>query len=204
MSTVSNPAPTDPSAAAIICRIVGLTCVAGFISDMLTLAFPIGPTVDWRVNFLQQVGDRSIILLFGVALVLYGFWASRELRKSISYAVLGVGVLFLLCCILVIRDSAVLRSEAVQRIDLQATELQTRVEEQAQIESEVAARRIDAEAAELKQNAKSSLTKAGIRSTSNFVIVGIGLVGLGRLGINSQRSPQSRASGKSGRKWLRQ
>ncbi|MGF1536591.1 MAG: hypothetical protein ACFB4J_08940 [Elainellaceae cyanobacterium] len=204
MSTASTPAPTGASSSAVICRIVGLTCIAGFISDTITLALPVGPTVDWRVNFLQQVGDRSIIFLFGVALVLYGVWASRELRKSLSYAVLGIGVLFLLCCILVVRDSIVLKSEAMQRIELQATELQTRVEAQEQIDPRVAVRRIDAEAAALKQNARSTLTKAGIRSTGNFVIVGVGLVSLGRLGINSQRSPQSKAPGRPGRKWLRQ
>ncbi|WP_194023249.1 hypothetical protein [Nodosilinea sp. LEGE 07298] len=42
---------------------------------------------------------------------------------------------------------------------------------------------IDAQAETLRRNANPSLTKASFTSNSNLVIMGIGLLGLGRMGI---------------------
>jgi len=185
-----------------IARIVGFTCFCGFIVDIIALTFPIGEGAAWRVGLLQQMGDRSIVLLFGLALILLSFWDNKQLRKPFSYAALGVGVLFLLFCILIIRDSLVLQSLAADRIGQQASELQTQVE-QNQTNSEItenaspedfdeALRLIDSRARSMKQNAKTSITRVGITSVGNFIVVGIGLLSLGRVGIGSGGSASFR------------
>ena len=176
-----------------IARIVGFTCLFGFLADMIALALPIGAGAAWRASLLQQMGDRSIVLLIGLALLIYGFWENSGLRKPLSYAALGVGVVFLLSSILVIRDGLALQSQAIETIGQRVGELQFQVE-QSRSNPEIIAnatpedfaqalQAIDAQAAALTQNAKTSLTKASMVSVSNLVVIGIGLLSLGRVGI---------------------
>jgi hypothetical protein len=187
-----------------IARIVGFTCLFGFLADMVALTFPLGAGAAWRVGLLQQMGDRSIVLLFGLALIIFSFWDSPQLRKPFSYVSLGVGVLFLLTCILVIRDSLTLQSLAVDRISQEAQQLQTQVEE-SKTNPEITANAtpedfaqalaaIESQANTLTQNAKTTLTKTSLASTSNFVVMGIGLLGLGRVGIGGVGGAAPRGS----------
>jgi hypothetical protein len=160
---------------------------------MVALALPLGSGAAWRASLLQQMGDRSIVLLIGLALLIYGFWENSRLRKPFSYAALAVGVAFLLSSILVIHDGLVLQTQTIDRIGQEATQLQTQVE-QSRTNPEITAnatpddfaqalQAIDRQAETLKQNAKTSLTKASLSSVSNLVVMGIGLLGLGRVGI---------------------
>ncbi len=174
-----------------IARIVGFTCLFGFLADMVALALPLGAGAAWRASLLQQMGDRSIVLLIGLALLIYGFWENSRLRKPFSYAALAVGIAFLLSSILVIRDGLTLQTQTVERIGQEATQLQTQVE-QSRTNPDITAtpdefaqalQAIDAQAETMKQTAKTSLTKASISSVSNLVVMGIGLLGLGRVGI---------------------
>ncbi len=192
MVSIPTQTPTGLGGQAIA-RIVGFTCLFGFLADMVALTFPFGAGAAWRASLLQQMGDRSIVLLIGLALLIYGFWENTRLRKPFAYAALAVGVAFLLSSILVIRDGLVLQSQAIDTIGQQATELQTQVE-QGRTNPEITAnatpedfaqalQAIDTQAETLKQNAKTNLTKASIASTSNLVVMGIGLLGLGRVGI---------------------
>lgn len=139
------------------------------------------------------MGDRSIVLIIGLALLICGFLENSRLRKPFSYAALAVGVAFLLSSILVIRDGLTLQTQTIDRIGQEATQLQTQVE-QSRTNPEITAnatpddfaqalQAIDAQAATLKQNAKASPTKASLSSVSNLVVMGIGLLGLGRVGI---------------------
>lgn len=205
---VSMPTQTSAGLAGqMIARIVGFTCLFGFLADMIALTFPLGAGAAWRVGLLQQMGDRSIVLLFGLALVIFSFWEIPQLRKPFSYLSLAVGVIFLLTCILVIRDGLVLQSRAVEQINQEAQTLQTQVEEgrsNPEISANVspeefsqALATIETQAETLTQNAKTTLTKTSLASTSNFVVMGIGLLGLGRVGIggaggSSVRSVPSR------------
>ena len=93
VNTVQNfTSPTVPKS---LCRIVGLVCLAGFFIDILALAVPPNPmALEWRVNFLQQVGDRSIVLLFGSALMMYGMFENRRMLRQFSLVMLAVGVFF--------------------------------------------------------------------------------------------------------------
>lgn len=205
MVTLSNQISPASFSGQVICRIVGFACLFGFLVDMTVLALPPGSGAAWRVSLLQQMGDRSIILLFGLALMAYSIWDSPPMRKILSYIALSIGVLFLLFCILVIRDSLSLQSQAVANIGQQAAQLQTQVEETranpnpatpvTPEQFEQATQQINAQAETLKQNAKTTITRTSIASTSNFVVVGIGLISLGRVGLSSGSAStnQSRA-----------
>lgn len=206
MDSASNPLSSSSFSGQSIARIVGFTCIFGFIVDMTALTFPLGSGTAWRVGLLQQMGDRSIVLLIGIALLIYSVWDNPGLRKLLGYIALGVGTLFLLLCLLVVRDSLSLQSQAVNNIGNQATQLQTQVE-QSRSNPEITAnatpddfnealRQIDIQAETLKQNAKTTITKSGVASTSNFAVVGIALLSLGRLSMGSKGKAPSRSTKK--------
>ncbi|MBD2260586.1 hypothetical protein [Pseudanabaena sp. FACHB-2040] len=201
---VSFPNQASPSSFSgpILCRIVGLACLIGFFIDMAVLALPPSAGAAWRAGLLQQMSDRSIILLFGMALFAYSIWDIPQIRKLLSYAALSIGVLFLLTSIVVIRDSLTLQAQALTNIGQQAAQLQTQVE-QSQTNPDLAAppspeqleqatQQITSQAEALKQNAKTTITRTGIASTSNLVVVGIGLISLGRTALSSSSGSRKR------------
>lgn len=199
--TYSNPPviATGPSSGARqICMIVALACLAGFCIDMLSIGLPPGLfDLQWRVGFLQQMGDRSIILLFGTSLLLYSFLGNRRLTRPLSLICLGVGVAFILSCILIIRDGLIFQDQALQNITTQAEQLQTQIQESkgsADLPTNVtpeqfaqAAEQVTSQAEVLKQNARTGITRAGLASIGNLVVVGLGLIGLGRFGLTTAR-----------------
>lgn len=201
MVSVPTQSAVNPQVAKSLCRVVGFACVVGFLFDILMLSFPISWGSAWRVGILQQMGDRSIVLLFGIALILYGYWEVRSWRKSVAYLCLGTGVLFLLCSILVIRDTLSLQNQAITSISDQALQLQTQIEEgrsNLEVTASVTPEQLDealqqiaTQADALKQNAKAGITKTGVVSTGNLLIVGVSLLGLGRMGIPRSRKKES-------------
>jgi predicted PurR-regulated permease PerM len=202
MVSIPNSAPTSSSpsyGAKGICYIVGLVCIVGFFADMLILGLPPQPgNLQWRVSILQQFGDRSIILLFGTALILFGNIGQRRSLKRLSRFCLLGGVIFLLLCLLAIADSMALQQRTLTTISTQESQLQTQIRN-AQENPDAIGDNITAEdlqqasqllanqANSLKQNAKTSTIKTGAANVSNLIIVGLGLIGLGRYGMSLRK-----------------
>ena len=204
-STIPRPGHASRSQSATgdysskqICLIVGIFCLAGFSVNMLTLGIPVSLfSLDWRVNVLQQVGDYSIVLLFSFALLLYANSNHRRWMRPISLVSMVIGVAFMLSCVLVIRDSLVLRSQAIATIGNQAQQLQSQIDENRdnpELPAEItpdqlrqASVQIASQEESLKQNAKQDITKAGFASMGNLIAVGLGLAALGRLGLRTSR-----------------
>jgi hypothetical protein len=196
MASISAPNYANPYAARNLCRIVGFTCLAGFLFDLLLLALPpnLG-SLEWRVGFMQQIGDRSIILLFGAALTMFGSLDSRQWLKQLAMGCLVVGVVFHLSCILLLRDSMVLQQQAIANISNQAAELQTQLEasendpavaEVSPEERQQVAQLLTTRAETLRQNARTGILKAGLSTVGNLVVIGLGLVSLGRYGMRQR------------------
>ncbi|MDX2229174.1 MAG: HpsJ family protein [Leptolyngbyaceae cyanobacterium bins.349] len=182
-----------------LCRLVGFACLAGFLVDLLVLTFP--PTfgnIEWRIGFLRQLSDRSIILLFGLALVMFGILEFRVWRRRLAVACLVLGVLFNLSCILVIRDSLTFQQQALSTISNQASQAQTRIQ-QAQKDPNIApnitpqqleqaAQAVSSQATSLKQNAKTNVLKSSVASVGNLIVVGLALIGLGQYGARPPKA----------------
>ena len=187
---------------AAFCRIVGLVCIVGFVIDILTIAFPPAfGSIEWRVNILQQISDRSIILLFGLALTLYSSLYNRPWRKYLVAICLTLGVVYLFSAILVVSSAIQLQSQTEQQINLKASQLQSEVQSQVQdAESnkikakptpeqvEQAEKKIESQSAELKENSKKSTIKQSFSGVGNFLTVGIGLIALGQCGAKASRT----------------
>ena len=181
-----------------ICFVVGLTCIAGFIVDLSVLSTPPDPlALEWRMNFLQQVSDRSIVFFFGVALLLYGVFDNYRIRKPLSFACLVVGVAILLSSMLVIRDSLVLKEQTIRNITAQEEQIQIQIEE-SQSNSELlpdvspaqlqqAAQELTSRAQVAKQNTTQTINKSGFASIGNLLVVGFGMVSLSRVGMKRRR-----------------
>lgn len=181
--------------------------------DLLVLVAPPDPfDLAWRVGFFEQVGDRSIILLFGSALLLYSQLSSRRLARRLSFVLLAAGVAFALSSILVIRDTLVLQEQMLGSIGSQSAQLQAQIEarraspdlpENITAEQfELAFQQLASQADVAKQNTRSGLTRAGLVSIGNLSIVGMGLIGLGRFGLGASgrlgsKNPRQSGSRKS-------
>ncbi len=186
-----------------IAQIVGLVCLAGFTLDMLIVLLPpqIG-NIEWRIGFLQQFGDRSLIFILGAALTIFGGTGSRRRLRQFSTFCLAMGVVFVLSCFLVIADTLSLQQQATAAIDTQASQLQTQLRNAqgnptalgANVKLEDIKRvadQLNTQTSVAKQNAKRTVIKTGASSVSNLAVVGLGLLGLGRIGMQLSRKQQS-------------
>ena len=181
-----------------LCQIVGFACLAGFIVDLLVLAVPPNPmSVEWRVSIFQQMSDRSVILLFGIALTLYGSLDNPRVKQPISLASLLLGVFFSLCCILVIHDGITLQQGAINTINNQAAQVQTQIQ-QAQTnpppnlkatpdQLKLASKQVKTQADTLTQTTRTTTIKTTFGSVGNLLAVGVGLISLGRYGSRVRR-----------------
>ena len=182
-----------------LCQIVGLACLAGFVVDIFAISFPpnLGE-LQWRIGFMQQISDRSIILLFGLALVMYGMLDFRQWRRRLALFCLVLGVIFNLSSILVIRDGMAFQQQAMTNISNQATQAQAQIDkaksnpgavpnvtpEQLKQLSQVVSNQV----LSLKESAKTTTLKTGVSSVGNLVIVGLAMIGLGQYGARPPRN----------------
>lgn len=181
-----------------ILRIVGLACCVGFLVDITILAFPLSlGNIEWRIGMLQQIGDRSIILLFGSAFLLCSSLNNRQIRKPIALLSLAVGVFFLLSSLVAIRDGSKFNKQASEAITTQATAVQEQLD-QAKADASLAPnvtpeqmqqaeRELKLRADAMQKQAKLGTLKKSSSSVGNLLVTGVGLIGLGRVGAHSKR-----------------
>lgn len=199
MITVPDSASNFSYSIKGICYIVGLVCIFAFFADMLIFGLPPQPgNIQWRLSILQQFGDRCIILLFGAALILLGNLDRRRIIKRLSRLYSVCGVIFMLMCLLTTGDSIALQKNKIVDISTQESQLQTQIKNvrknfnagENNISAEdlqKASKQLTDRANSLKQNTKTRAIKTGAATISNLVIVGIGLIGLGRYGMSLRK-----------------
>lgn len=194
ISTHQRSAPAVYSPGQSLCIIVGLACLAGFALDLLILALPPDLfNIQWRIGLLQKVGDRSIVLLFGLALMMYGCLANRAFRKQLALLCLVIGIMFSASGVVMVRDSLKLQDITLVNIAIQEDQVRTQIQSARENPQELApeltpealdqaAQQLSQSADTAKQNARTSLTKIGASSLGNLIVSGIALIALGRFG----------------------
>lgn len=183
-----------------VCIIIGLVCIVGFLFDMLVLALPPQSDIEWRIGLIQELANRSIILLFGLGLFIFGsLGRNRSRLRLASQLSMGVGVLFFLLCLLSVIDSVRLTQQSAIAISTQESQFQERIQE-AKATPEALPKNIDLAVLEqvsqqltqqantLRSSTKRTVFKTGISNIGNLLIVGAGLLGLGRSGMKLSRS----------------
>ncbi|MBE9029524.1 hypothetical protein IQ266_07075 [filamentous cyanobacterium LEGE 11480] len=191
--SAGNPASQASNGKSIF-RIVGIACMAGFLFDILILLAPPNPgALEWRMSFVQQVGDRSIVFMLGIAFLTMGAFDLRPLLKKVAMTSMIVGLIFCLLVPLSIRDSIVLQKQVNNRITAQASQLETQIQatqsnpklKQKPTDDQIkqALEKLSTQSDKLQQNATKSTVKAGASSVSNLLVTGLALIGLGRYGM---------------------
>lgn len=187
--------------------IVSGICLIGFIIDIVVIGLPPNPlSPQWRLNFLQQVAERSFLLFVGSVLLFYSKLEGRlQQLRIISITCLVVGLLLGLSSLMVIKDNFTLQQRAIASIDTQATELRNRIvqgREDRTLSQKIdpdaftaALGRVDSQAANLKQETQTGAMKTLLSSAGNLLLVGGGLVGVGRLGVLRSQTRQRRIRG---------
>lgn len=179
--------------------LVGLVCLVGFLSNVLILLLPpnLG-NVEWRVEVVRRISDTSILLLFGSALLIESS-SKRSQQKLYSKLSMGVGLVFLLVCLVTIADGVKLHQQALSTIGNQESQIQTQIRNAQADPSAIrqdltaddlkrASEQLASQSRSLKRNARNTVVKAGATSVSNLIVMGLGLIGLGRYGMSMSRA----------------
>lgn len=197
ISARKNSSPSIYSPGQGLSIIVGLACIAGFVVDLAIISLPPDPfNIQWRISILQQVGDRSVVLLFGLALLMFGLLDSRGLRKRYALFCLMLGVAFTLSGVLVVRDSLKFQSMAISNITNQEAEVRTQIESARSNPQELspeltpeilqqASEELSQRADSAKQSTKTSVLKVGASSVGNLIVSGLALIFVGRFGVRA-------------------
>jgi hypothetical protein len=143
------------------------------------------------------LGDRSIILLFGLALMLYSNLEERLVRKYLVMGCLGLGVMYILMSVLAIRDGVTLNSRTEQQISAKSSQIKSQLEDVqtnpkpnlkvTPEQLEQAGKLLQQQTIALKDNAKKGVLKTSVSSVGNLVVIGLGLLGLGQYGARPTR-----------------
>ena len=182
-----------------IARIFGLVCIIGFIFDIIILGLPPQNNAEWRLGFIQEFANRSIILLLGVSLFTFSSVGThRRLLKLTSRITMITGVMFFLLCLGSVVDSIRLSQQTLGEISTQESELRSQIDA-ARNSPEGLPENIDLsdlkrvsqqltrQANVLRSNTKRTVFKSGVSSIGNLAIVGAGLLGVGRTGMGLSR-----------------
>jgi hypothetical protein len=238
INMTANPRPTLPDLqnAKYICLIVGIVCLTGFVLGMLTVSLPLGDfSLKWRIDFLHELGDRSITLILGAALTMWGLSGASQaygknegfsgqkppllsglkrnffrganktplmqqnqryfLFRTLALVCLLGGIGINLLSILVIHDTLELNKQAIANINDQASSLNAQIalskgdptalgENVTPAVIDEASKNVKNQAESLKENAKTRITKSGAETFIYLLIVGFGLITLGRWGLS--------------------
>jgi hypothetical protein len=194
----NHPTTTGLNNGRSVFRMVGVACLAGFMLDIVVRVFPLQlGDLGWRVGLMQQVSDRSIILLLGLAFLTVGSLDRRQLRKQLAMVCLGLGLAFMLGSVIAIKDSVSLQKQTNSNITNQSTQLQERIQQaknspangNAKItpeQIEQALQQVTQKADALQKSSQTQILKTGLASVGNLFIVGIALIGIGRYSLRAK------------------
>ena len=126
-------------------KLIGAILVISALVDYLILLIP--PNLlnrTWQLNVTSQLVDRGIVPMVGMALVLLGFWMESvasggsqkpsqpltDLRFWVALLASVLGLLYLLLFPLHLNNTRLAWTEALSRIEQQATQAESQLENQ--------------------------------------------------------------------------
>jgi hypothetical protein len=139
---MSNPAVSFFSSLAL--KVVGAILIVSSLVDYIVLLIPFSPlNQDWQIAFTNQIVDRGVIPMIGIAFLLTGYWlaesmgAGQSSKISLtdlrfwSFVLAAVlGLVFLLLVPVHISNLSRARTQAMQQIEQSATQAETQIEGQ--------------------------------------------------------------------------
>jgi len=177
-----------------IYRIIGITCILGFCLDALILSIPFNPgSLEWRVQVIQSLADRSITLLLGLGILMLGTLDLRSMRKQLSIGSLGIAFLFVILAFMAVWNSNALQQQTSAILANKTAQIETQLQTAKEKDStgvkitpeqmQQTLDRLKTESETAKQTAQTQILKSGISSAGNLIVVSLALMALGRYGL---------------------
>lgn len=178
--------------------LTGIICVVGFGLDMLAISLsPALSSIEWRMGFMQQLGERCIILLFGGALLCYSLQTMPIRLKPIALMCCGLGLCISLSSVFYLQDSFRFRSLAIENLATQRQTLEQQIQQftpepaseftVGPAQKEEAIELLREKTQTLSLRAKTSIQKTVTRTFCSLLLVGAGLIILGQMTLRSKR-----------------
>ncbi|WP_035992551.1 hypothetical protein [Leptolyngbya sp. KIOST-1] len=205
LSQPSGALPQPQRLVYTLALITGLICLVGVSLDLLALSLsPLQASLEWRMGYMQQVGERCVILLFAGGLLCHGFQPRPRGLKRLAWACCGLGLCLSLSSFFYLRDSVQFSSLAIANLATQTQNLEQRIQTFApqpnsplnlNVDAAQKARaieRLGESAQALEARAKIGIQKTAIRTFFSLLLAGLGLVALGQIALYAplSRSPR--------------
>ncbi|MDJ0554547.1 MAG: HpsJ family protein [Microcoleaceae cyanobacterium MO_207.B10] len=130
------------SIAVLTLIVAGIIMILSSLLDFIVLSIPFNITSrGWQMNLAIQIVDRGIIPMVGMALLFTGYWVRSnsglqdnskgsilDLRFWVLLLASILGLVYLLLFPLHLNNTRIARYENIQRIDQQASQLETQLE----------------------------------------------------------------------------
>ena len=184
-----------------LASLTGIICIIGFSLDILAVS--LGATfssIEWRMGFVQQLGERCIIFLFGASLLFYTLQASTIRQKhGIAKIYCTLGLCICLSCFFYWQDGLRFRALATGNLNTQSQGLERQIQEfpsrsmdqslsaVRQEQKEYAIKILQENTGKLAQRATTGLYKTVIRTSVSLLVVGFGLVVMGFMTLRPKR-----------------
>jgi predicted PurR-regulated permease PerM len=109
-----------------------------------------------------------------------------------------LGIIFILVCILVIRDSLTFQQQAMSNLNNRAAQVQSQLQ-QAQSNPKLApnvtaeqlqqaSQLLSNQLVTAKESAKTTVLRTGVSSVGNLIVIGLALIGLGQYGARPPKN----------------
>ena len=180
--------------------ITSIICIVGFGLDMVALSLrPTVSSIEWRMGFMQQLGERCIILLFGATLLCYGLQTMSTGLKRIAWVCCGLGLCLSLSGFFYLQDSVRFRALAIENLTTQRQNFEQQIQQFSPEDAALSELVVDPAQKEqalnllrertqtLKSRASVRIQKTVTRTFCSLLLTGIGLVALGQITLRPKR-----------------
>jgi hypothetical protein len=180
MSFSTSPTqPPNPMVSAIgrgLYRLMGWACIASFVIDTAVLVLLPSPNaitnalpsaLQWRLGVISHLGDRSILLLLGLGLLMIGVLDRPRMRRTLAQLCWVIGIVSMALMILCLVDSTALHHEIQAQLAMPLPDLKVKLDPIV-----------------MQQTATRQIIKSSTLSLGNLIIVTLGMIGIGRYGLH--------------------
>ncbi|WOD37911.1 hypothetical protein [Nodosilinea sp. E11] len=201
MRQFNDIADQDSSIIHSLTLIASLICIVGFSLDMLSISLGLAlDSIEWRMGFVQQLGERCIILLFGAALLCHSLQTTPARLKQIGWLCCVLGLWISLSSLFYLQDSFRFKSLALENLVNQQQNLTQEIQQFSPqptealgaimdpVRKEQAVKLLEERTQELSAIAKIRIRKTVARTFFSLLLTGMGLGALGQVSARSVRS----------------
>jgi hypothetical protein len=156
-------------------KLIGIICILSFLIDFVFIIFPFQPTDKlWQIGVVKSMVDRGIVPMVGLGIMMTAYWfdgvsdtnRSSALSLKLPVFILSsiLGLMFLLMFPLHLNNVNQVKSQALERYNKEADQLEVQVNNQlkqvqSQLTNEQAKANLDKQRVALKEQLSGQLNE---------------------------------------------